>query len=61
MKNQAECKLVLEDKSFVNDKGETVDYLAATVVVDGESIHVSVKKEDRGLLRVLRRGMPEVK
>lgn len=53
--------LTLEDKTFNNEKGETVNYTEASVVIDGERFKVSFRKEDRSLLRVLRRDMEEVK
>ena len=60
MKNQINCTLTLEDKSFVNKEGQVIDYVALTLTIDGEDVRVSVKKEDKGLLRILRRDMPRV-
>ena len=61
MKNEIITTLTLEDKSFTNDKGETVNYVDASVIIDGERLTVKFRKEDRGLLRVLRRSFDEVK
>lgn len=60
MKNQTTCTVTLEDKRFVNKEGETVDYVAVTLTIDGEDVRVTVKKEDKSLLRILRRDMPRV-
>ena len=61
MKNAITTTLTLEDKSFINEKGETVNYIDASVIIDGEKLPVKFRKEDRGLLRVLRRSFKEVK
>ncbi len=61
MKNQTTCTLTLEDRSFVDQKTNTVvDYVSAVLTIDGEDVRVSVKKEDKSLLRILRRAMPVV-
>ena len=61
MKTTANCTLILEDASFTNkENGETINYLAATLIVDGEALRVNFRKEDKSLLRVLRRSMDVV-
>ena len=60
-KHTIETTLTLEDKVFVNDKQEKIDYTEATVDIFGERLKVSFRKEDKSLLRVLRRDMQEVK
>lgn len=62
MKHIANCTLVVEDKTFLDkETGNAVEYTAVSAIVNGEEIRLSVKKEDRSLLRVLRREMDEVK
>ena len=58
MKNVTQCTLVAEDKTFVDDKKNAIDYVACTLLIDGEEIRVSVKKEDKSLFNFLRRSMP---
>lgn len=58
-KHVCECMLTIEDKSFVNKERETVEYVATTLTIDGEAVHVTVKKEDKSLLAFLRRHMQE--
>lgn len=59
MKNVCSCTLVLEDSTFTDkESGKKIDYVAASVVVDGETLRVNFRKEDKSLLRVLRRDMP---
>ena len=60
MKNVCMVELVIEDKSFVNKDGEVIDYTSVVAKIDGEDVHLSVKKEDKGLLRILRRDMEQV-
>ena len=60
MKNVVDATLIIEDKSFVNKDGEVVDFTSIIAYIDGEDVHLSVKKEDKGLLRILRRGMEQV-
>lgn len=61
MKNQTTCTLTLEDRTFFDEKTRTdVEYVAGTLTIDGEDIRIAVKKEDKSLLRVLRRDMPVV-
>lgn len=60
-KHIADCTLIVEDKTFTDkESGAKIDYTSVIVSVGGEEIHVSVKKEDKGLLRVLRRDMQQV-
>ena len=61
MKNVAQCTLVAEDKVFVDDKKNAVEYVACTLLIVGEEIRVSVKKEDKSLFNYLRRSMDEAK
>lgn len=58
-KHVCECTLMIEDKSFVNKERETVEYVATTLIIDGEAVRVIVKKEDKSLLAFLRRHMEE--
>ena len=60
MKNVVNCTLIAEDKVFVDEKRNTSDYVACTLVIGGEEIRVSVKKEDKSLFNYLRRSMDEV-
>ena len=60
MKNVVNCTLIAEDKVFVDEKRNTIDYVACTLVIGGEEIRVSVKKEDKSLFNYLRRSMDEV-
>ena len=59
MKNVAQCTLVAEDKVFVDDKKNAIEYVACTLLIGGEEIRVSVKKEDKSLFNYLRRSMDE--
>lgn len=43
--------LNFEDKEFTNDKGDVIAYTAITADIGGEEIRLSVKTEDKGLLR----------
>ena len=61
MKTKTICTLYLEDASFTDkETGKTIDYLSATLDVDGEHLRVSFRKEDKSLVRVLRRSMETV-
>ena len=60
MKNVVNCTLVAEDKVFVDDKKNAIEYTACTLLIGGEEIRVSVKKEDKSLFNYLRRSMDEV-
>lgn len=57
MKNLVKCTLVAEDKVFVDDKKNAIEYVACTLLIGGEEIRVSVKKEDKSLFNYLRRSM----
>lgn len=57
MKNVCECKLVLEDKTFTNEQGNSVEFVEASLVVQGEKFRINFRKEDKALLRFLRRDM----
>ena len=46
---------IVEDKTFTNKDGDEIEYVDARVVIDGESVKVRLAREDRSLLRVLRR------
>lgn len=59
-KNRVECTLVAEDKVFVDEKKNSIGYVACTLLIGGEEIRVSVKKEDKSLFNYLRRSMDEV-
>ena len=61
MKNEMICTLVAEDKVFVDDKGTPIEYTATTLLIGGEEIRVSVKKEDKSLFNYLRRSVAEEK
>lgn len=55
MKNVIEgAKVVFEDKRMVTEQGETIDYVDTVIEVNNVPIHVSVKKQDKGLLTFLR-------
>ena len=59
MKNTVTVELTLEDKAFTNDKNELVNYCEASLVLGGERFLVKFRKEDRALLRVIRRTLEE--
>ena len=62
MKHTTTCTLTLEDKTFTDKAtGESIDYTEASVIIDGERLFVKFRREDKSLLRVLRRDMTEVK
>ena len=61
MKTKTNCTLYLEDATFTDENGRNVDYVAATLDVCGEKLRVTFKKEDKALLRFLRRSMEPVK
>ena len=48
------AKVILEDKSMVTENGEKIDYVDTVVEINGVPIHVTVKKQDKGLLAFLR-------
>lgn len=56
-KHVVNCTLVAEDKIFLDDKKNPVEYTACTLLIGGEEIRVSVKKEDKSLFNYLRRSM----
>lgn len=58
-KNRINCTLVAEDKVFVDEKKNSIEYVACTLLIGGEEIRVSVKKEDKSLFNYLRRSMDE--
>jgi hypothetical protein len=59
MKNVvANVKVVFEDKRMVTEQGETIDYIDTVLEIKGVPIHVSVKKQDKGLLSYLRTQLP---
>lgn len=57
MKNVCECALVLEDKTFTDEQGNPVEYIETSLVVKGEKFRINFRKEDKALLRFLRRDM----
>ena len=58
MKHTTICTLTLEDKTFTDKtSGQFIDYVEASVIIDGEKLFVKFRKEDKSLLRVLRRTM----
>ena len=57
MKNVCDCALVLEDKTFTNEQGNPVEYIETSLVVKGEKFRINFRKEDKALLRFLRRDM----
>ena len=57
MKNFCDCTLVLEDKTFTNEEGNSFEYVESTLVVKGEKFRINFRKEDKALLRFLRRDM----
>ena len=62
MKHTTTCILTLEDKVFTDkETGQFIDYVEASVIIDGERLLVKFRREDKSLLRVLRRDMTEVK
>ena len=54
------CELTVEDKTFTNADKQLVEYVSITAFIGGEEVHLSVKKEDRSLLRILRRDYDDV-
>lgn len=61
MKTKTNCTLYLENATFTDENGRNIDYLAATLDVCGENLRVTFRKEDKVLLRFLRRSMELVK
>ena len=61
MKTRTTCTLTLEDATFTDkESGRAIEYLSATLNVDGENLKISFRKEDKSLIRVLRRSMEAV-
>lgn len=54
------CELTVEDKAFTNADKQLVEYVSIIAHIGGEEIHLSVKKEDRSLFRILRRDYEDV-
>lgn len=54
MKTQANVLMTFEDKTFKNEKGESVDYVEILGKIYGEVFRFSVRKEDKALLLYLR-------
>lgn len=48
------AKVVFEDKSMVTEQGEKIEYVDTIIEINGVPIHVTVKKQDKGLLAFLR-------
>ena len=45
--------LTIEEKSFTNDKNESVDYLDCVATIAGQKIKFYPKPEDKSLLKYL--------
>lgn len=56
-KHVVSCTLVAEDKVFFDEKKNPIEYTACTLLIGGEEIRVSVKKEDKSFFDYLRRSM----
>ena len=60
MRNEvANVKVVFEDKKMVTEQGETIEYIDTVLEILGVPVHVSVKKQDKGLLTFLRSQLAE--
>ncbi len=45
--------LTVEDKTFTNDRGESIAYKNVTVLVAGKELRVQLRKEDKALFEYL--------
>ena len=47
------CKLVLTEKTFVNDKGEKIDYIESKLTFNGVETKINFNKSDKALVRYM--------
>lgn len=47
------CKLVLTEKTFVNDKDEKIDYIESKLYFNGVETKINFSKSDKALVRYM--------